>query len=432
MPYTRTADDAVSPRWCDLPADLLGEVSRRLHVAADYVRFHAVCTPWRDALPPPPRRPALLPWLLAPRDAATGHRRARCVPFFPSPCLSKTSRRYAAATIELRLCDKGWVIHPDGGAAALLLLPGGGAGVAADDPLTGSATTNNSSLPPWSDVMDAWADHATVVVSGDGTALVYAFESGADETFTLNVALLHPGDTVWTLQRHDLYANPNRCCMAYHNGNIVQCYLYSWSNTMATAAAVTEHASPWMLLGLASMAGAPTLSLGATSTGGYGTDGATRCRLFKYSFLDDRTEFLEQLPKDWNNHEACMWLTPQPAIASTEEIEGTAWVSKRKATKLDPTRYGAYFRIYVGNLPRKMDSYRLRQFFSKHGKVADARVMCHRETGRSRGFGFVTMAIEVGNEPSDAISKLDGQCLDGRILRVKFADPELETKAGAI
>ena len=71
--------------------------------------------------------------------------------------------------------------------------------------------------------------------------------------------------------------------------------------------------------------------------------------------------------------------------------------------RLDPShgkaaggpRFGPYFRIYVGNLPRNVDSYRLRQFFNKYGKVAEARVMCHIKTKRSRGFGFVTLATKV-------------------------------------
>jgi RNA recognition motif-containing protein len=72
-------------------------------------------------------------------------------------------------------------------------------------------------------------------------------------------------------------------------------------------------------------------------------------------------------------------------------------------------RFGSYFRIYVGNLPRNVNSYRLRQFFSKYGKVAEARVMCHIKTKRSRGFGFVTLATTVDHEQEHAISRLDGQ-----------------------
>jgi hypothetical protein len=60
-----------SPPWPDLPLDLLLGIADRLHVPTDYVRFHAVCKPWRDAIPPAHCRPAFLPWLVAPqRDTA--------------------------------------------------------------------------------------------------------------------------------------------------------------------------------------------------------------------------------------------------------------------------------------------------------------------------------------------------------------------------
>lgn len=65
------------------------------------------------------------------------------------------------------------------------------------------------------------------------------------------------------------------------------------------------------------------------------------------------------------------------------------------------------FRIYVGNLPWEVDNARLEQVFSEHGKVVSARVVYDRETGRSRGFGFVTMSSET--ELNDAIAALDGQ-----------------------
>lgn len=56
-----------------------------------------------------------------------------------------------------------------------------------------------------------------------------------------------------------------------------------------------------------------------------------------------------------------------------------------------------------------MDNGQLEQVFSEHGSVVEARVVFDRETGRSRGFGFVTMASE--NEMNDAIAALDGQVL---------------------
>lgn len=81
---------------------------------------------------------------------------------------------------------------------------------------------------------------------------------------------------------------------------------------------------------------------------------------------------------------------------------------------------GSSFRIYVGNLPWQVDDSRLVQLFSEHGKVVDARVVYDRETGRSRGFGFVTMASQ--EELDDAIAALDGQSLEGRALRVNVAE----------
>ncbi|KAI7739561.1 hypothetical protein M8C21_014565 [Ambrosia artemisiifolia] len=78
------------------------------------------------------------------------------------------------------------------------------------------------------------------------------------------------------------------------------------------------------------------------------------------------------------------------------------------------------FKIYVGNLAWQVDNSQLEQAFSEHGKVIDARVIYDRETGRSRGFGFVTMASET--EMNDAIAALDGQSLDGRAIRVNAAE----------
>ncbi|CAO2840520.1 unnamed protein product [Amaranthus hypochondriacus] len=85
-----------------------------------------------------------------------------------------------------------------------------------------------------------------------------------------------------------------------------------------------------------------------------------------------------------------------------------------------PREFAASFRVYVGNLPWDLDNARLEQVFSEFGKVLSARVVFDRETGRSRGFGFVTMDSE--SEMNDAIAALDGQTLDGRAIRVNVAE----------
>ncbi|XP_073036172.1 28 kDa ribonucleoprotein, chloroplastic-like [Primulina eburnea] len=85
-----------------------------------------------------------------------------------------------------------------------------------------------------------------------------------------------------------------------------------------------------------------------------------------------------------------------------------------------PRVFEPTYRIYVGNLPWGLDDERLEEIFSEHGKVKSARVVSDRETGRSRGFGFVVMSSE--SEMNDAIANLDGQNLDGRAIRVNVAE----------
>ncbi|XP_051119894.1 28 kDa ribonucleoprotein, chloroplastic-like [Andrographis paniculata] len=109
------------------------------------------------------------------------------------------------------------------------------------------------------------------------------------------------------------------------------------------------------------------------------------------------------------------------------EIEGRLLTVNKAAPRGSPPErvpraYEAEpaFKMYVGNLPWQVDDDRLEQVFSEHGKVVNARVIYDRETGRSRGFGFVTMAQEA--EVNDAIAALDGQNLDGRAIRVNVAE----------
>ncbi|KAK7281978.1 hypothetical protein RIF29_10403 [Crotalaria pallida] len=85
-----------------------------------------------------------------------------------------------------------------------------------------------------------------------------------------------------------------------------------------------------------------------------------------------------------------------------------------------PRTFEPGLRVYVGNLPWDVDNTRLEQIFSEHGKVVNARVVYDRETGRSRGFGFVTFSDETAM--NDAIAALDGQSLDGRAIRVNVAE----------
>ena len=80
--------------------------------------------------------------------------------------------------------------------------------------------------------------------------------------------------------------------------------------------------------------------------------------------------------------------------------------------------------IYVGNLSWNTDDAQVNDLFSQYGQVDSARVLTDRETGRSRGFGFVEMAND--DEARAAIDALNGYELDGRQLRVNEARPREE------
>jgi RNA recognition motif-containing protein len=76
-------------------------------------------------------------------------------------------------------------------------------------------------------------------------------------------------------------------------------------------------------------------------------------------------------------------------------------------------------KIYVGNLPWSTTSAELEQMFAEHGAVRSAEVISDRETGRSRGFGFVEMETEEGM--NQAVQALNGRDMGGRPLTVNEA-----------
>jgi cold-inducible RNA-binding protein len=77
-------------------------------------------------------------------------------------------------------------------------------------------------------------------------------------------------------------------------------------------------------------------------------------------------------------------------------------------------------KIFIGGLSWNTTTDGLRDAFSAFGEVSDAHVATDRDTGRSRGFGFVTFAT--AEEAQRAIDEMDGQPLDGRTVRVDKAN----------
>ena len=85
-------------------------------------------------------------------------------------------------------------------------------------------------------------------------------------------------------------------------------------------------------------------------------------------------------------------------------------------------------RLYVGNLNFRTTSDELREIFSQAGEVENASVVEDRDTGRSRGFGFVEMATQEG--AAAAIEQFNGKELGGRALTVNEARPRVERGGG--
>jgi RNA recognition motif-containing protein len=84
-------------------------------------------------------------------------------------------------------------------------------------------------------------------------------------------------------------------------------------------------------------------------------------------------------------------------------------------------------KLYVGNLSYSTTDQSLQAAFAQHGNVESARVIMDRETGRSKGFGFVEMASD--DDAQKAVTAMDGQDLEGRNLKVAEAKP-METGGG--
>jgi len=80
--------------------------------------------------------------------------------------------------------------------------------------------------------------------------------------------------------------------------------------------------------------------------------------------------------------------------------------------------------IYVGNLSYDVDEDMLKDYFGRHGDVSFARVITDRETGRSKGFGFVEMPDD--SQAQEAINATNGQEWEGRPLKVNEARPREE------
>ncbi|XBI43045.1 hypothetical protein VPH35_107872 [Triticum aestivum] len=451
-------------RWTGLAPDVARDIAGRLHDAADFVRFHAVCKPWRDSRDvqsPLFRTPTnqLLPWLLAvPADDST--------PIYFRCIFSKSSYR------------------------------------------------TERPRPPFT-ARRIW-DNREGVLYGDGTILLYNILYGVGiygNRAIFKAALLRSGDTKWTLVERtlDKPREHGEFCAAYHGGKILVIVRSSLCRVITPEVNVArdvlvpmtcnDHMSSYNYIlesrgellwvsvytkilegiglfrplsvfvhALEEEASTPgkmmwvrkddscladrVLFLGSPSSlaidasrlgikGGYvffnyytWLSGVHKqfC-MYKYDLLNDKTEFVERLPKGWDEGK-CSWLVPQPAIAPIQDITKSLKAPERKqqqqepAPLTDPTRITHIFRhreprfrVLVRNLPLTVDSSQLEVFFSKHGKVSRAEVLYHKKTWCSRGYGFVTMSTRHANL-NDALDAFSGMLLDGHTLEVIFDEEE--------
>lgn len=85
-------------------------------------------------------------------------------------------------------------------------------------------------------------------------------------------------------------------------------------------------------------------------------------------------------------------------------------------------------KLFVGNLPFSATDQSIKEAFSRCGTVESAKIITDRDTGRSKGFGFVEMSSDA--EASEAISKLNGTELEGRAMSVSEAKPQAPREGG--
>lgn len=213
--------------WADLPPDLLGDVSGRLHDPVDFTRFHAVCTAWRDSLTAS-RRPTLLPGLLT-LTACKGHVLHSSVIFSPE----RTNRRltyYRRSFRDILLArppgaspaSRNWLASAKGTDALLLTTTDAGAGLV--NLLTGAFT----SLQAYDEKMRQM-ENPRGIVYVDGTLFLYSFAYESSSRLAFTAAILRPGDVTWTPVKTLVGYSPyiagsfGRVAASYHDGKILLC-----------------------------------------------------------------------------------------------------------------------------------------------------------------------------------------------------------------
>lgn len=85
-------------------------------------------------------------------------------------------------------------------------------------------------------------------------------------------------------------------------------------------------------------------------------------------------------------------------------------------------------KIYIGNLPFRTNEQEIEEAFAKFGEIEDVFLLRHRDSGRLKGFGFVTFTEK--SAADDAIKEMDGQDFGGRPLKVSIAQAKEKSEGG--
>ncbi|KQK11797.1 hypothetical protein BRADI_2g62460v3 [Brachypodium distachyon] len=104
------------------------------------------------------------------------------------------------------------------------------------------------------------------------------------------------------------------------------------------------------------------------------------------------------------------------------------WGGKALASSTIPLRnllnrsanFSSCSKLFVGGLSYDTNEIALKDAFSQHGTVTEVKVICHPVTGRSKGYGFVKFSSE--SEAAAALEKMSNELLDGRNIRVHYAN----------
>jgi RNA recognition motif-containing protein len=112
---------------------------------------------------------------------------------------------------------------------------------------------------------------------------------------------------------------------------------------------------------------------------------------------------------------------PHTFFAGTKALSHSAPKVKSVVEQAITGDYSMAKKLYVGNLSYDVDSSALQQMFTSYGTVQSAEIISDRETGRSKGFGFVQLGSD--SEADAAIAALNGQQQNGRALTVNEAKP---------